>query len=117
MKKLLEIESFMKGGRKMDKNQSMNVLDECIKWLQNASGAQIETMQNIYKEEKKKPISNEESIEILLPSQMEKDKFEKEKIDIPIRKVKSTIEDNDEMKYCKAEFNEANVNDWEDIAA
>lgn len=110
----------MKGGRKMDKQVSMNILDECINWLQNASEEQIETMQNIYREEKRKFHSKENGIEILVPSQVEigsKFMVEEEKVDIPNRKVMTTIENNDVMKYCKNEFNEANVNEWEDFAA
>ncbi len=103
----------------MDKKVSMNILDECINWLQNASDVQIETMQNIYREEKKTFFPKEDGIEILLPSQMKTDKFivEKEKVDIPNKKVKVAIENNDVMKYCKNEFNEANMNEWEDFAA
>lgn len=109
----------MKGGRKMDKKESMNILDECINWLQNASGVQIETMQNIYKEEKKKFSSNSDGIEILLPSQMRYDKFvvEEDRFDFPSKKVKTMIENNSVMKYCKNEFNEANINELEDFAA
>ncbi len=58
----------MKGGTKMDKKVSMNILDECINWLQNASDVQIETMQNIYREEKKAFFPKEDGIEVLLPS-------------------------------------------------
>jgi len=54
----------------MDKKVSMDILDECISWLQNASDVQIETMRDIYREEKKVFIPKEEDLEILLPSQM-----------------------------------------------
>lgn len=103
----------------MDKKVSMNILDECINWLQNASDEQIETMRNIYREEKKAFISKEEGIEILLPSQMEMGEVivEEEKLDIPYKKLKTAIENNDVMKYFKKEFNEANMNEWEDFAA
>ncbi len=109
----------MKGGRKMDKKESMDILDECINWLQNASGVQIETMQNIYKEEKEKFLLNRDGIEILLPSQMRYDKFvvEEDRFDFPSKKVKTMIENKGVMKYCKNEFNEANINELEDFAA
>lgn len=119
MKKLLVIENLCEGGMEMDKKVSMDILDECINWLQNASDVQIETMRDIYREEKKAFIPKEEDIDILLPSQGKMDKFivEEEKINIPNKKVKTAIENNVAMKYCDKEFNEANVNDWEDIAA
>lgn len=103
----------------MDKKESMNILDECINWLQNASGVQIETMQNIYKEEKKKFSSNNDGIEILLPSQIRYDKVvvEEDRFDFPSKKVKTMIGNNCVMKYCKNEFNEANINELEDFAA
>ena len=103
----------------MDKEVSMDILEECINWLQNASPVQIETMRNIYKEEKKAFVSKEEDIEILLPPQMKMDKniLEEEMVNIPNRKVKAAIENDVLMNYCNKEFNEASVNNWEYIAA
>lgn len=102
----------------MNKNESMDILKECKKWLENASDKQIEKMRDIYKEEKENSYF-ENDIEIILPSQMKdcENNVEEETIDFPNRKIKNLTGSNNMMRYCDNEFNEANINEWEDFAA
>lgn len=118
MKKLLERGKLLKGGEKMNKKRSLDILDDCIKWLENASDLEIKRMQEIYNDEKKNSNYNSEEIELLLPATMETaTEVLEEKFEIEDIKIVPPIIIEDELKYVEDEFNEAMVNEWEDFAA
>lgn len=109
---------MLKGGEKMDKKKSLDILDECIKWLENASELEIKKMQKIYNDEKKNSSYDNDEIELLLPSKIEMNKvILEEKFAIEDMKIVPPIVTKHELKYVENEFNEAIVNEWEEFAA
>lgn len=109
---------MLKGGEKMDKKKSLDILDECIKWLENASELEIKKMQKIYNDEKKNSSYDNDEIELLLPSKIEMNRvILEEKFAIQDMKIVPPIVTKHELKYVENEFNEAIVNEWEDFAA
>lgn len=118
MKKLLEKGKLLKGGEKMDKKKSLDVLDECIKWLENASELEIRKMQKIFHDEKKNSSYDNNEIELLLPSKIEMNRvISQEKFAIKDMKIVPPVVTKHELKYVENEFNEAEVNEWEGFAA
>lgn len=87
----------------MNKNESLNILDECIVWLENASDSDVKKMREIYQKEIEK-----DSETIVL----EKIKS----INLDYVKVKPYM-NKQKLNYKDKEFNESALNSWEHIAA
>ena len=98
----------------MNKQESMDILNECIDWLENASSEQVRMMQKVYGEEKNRFFFGGEVAGILLPSQVD---TVQETIHFPNKKGKTLFGNNGAIQYCKDEFQEINITADEDFAA